>query len=37
MAQEPEKHKADRRHFLHEEYLRVIAIHRPPVFVTENL
>lgn len=27
----------DKRHFLYKEYLRIIAVHRPPVFVMENV
>lgn len=37
MAQEPEKYRQDHRHFLYQEYLRIIAVHRPPVFVMENV
>jgi DNA (cytosine-5)-methyltransferase 1 len=37
MAREPEKYKKDRRHFLYQEYLRIIAVHRPPIFVMENV
>jgi DNA (cytosine-5)-methyltransferase 1 len=37
MAREPEKHARDHRHFLYQEYLRIIAVHRPPVFVMENV
>jgi DNA (cytosine-5)-methyltransferase 1 len=37
MAREPEKHRKDHRHFLYKEYLRIIAVHRPPVFVMENV
>ncbi|MDP4028386.1 MAG: DNA cytosine methyltransferase [Gallionella sp.] len=29
--------EADERHFLYKEYLRIIADHRPPVFVMENV
>ncbi|MBI5437127.1 MAG: DNA cytosine methyltransferase [Nitrosomonadales bacterium] len=29
--------KDDARHFLYKEYLRIIADHRPPVFVMENV
>ena len=32
-----EKFEADERHFLYREYLRIIADHRPPVFVMENV
>lgn len=31
------KFKADERHFLYKEYLRIIADHRPPVFLMENV
>jgi DNA (cytosine-5)-methyltransferase 1 len=27
----------DHRHFLYREYLKIIAVHRPPVFVVENV
>jgi len=27
----------DNRHFLYQEYLRIVAVHRPPVFVMENV
>lgn len=37
MAQEPEKYAQDHRHFLYQEYLRIIAVHRPPAFVMENV
>jgi DNA (cytosine-5)-methyltransferase 1 len=37
MAQEREKYENDQRHFLYREYLRIIAKHRPPVFVMENV
>jgi len=30
-------YEADHRHFLYREYLRIIAEHRPPVFVMENV
>ena len=32
-----EEYEADHRHFLYKEYLRIIAEHRPPVFVMENV
>lgn len=32
-----EYYEADHRHFLYKEYLRIIAEHRPPVFVMENV
>jgi DNA (cytosine-5)-methyltransferase 1 len=31
------KYEKDHRHFLYREYLRIIAVHRPPVFVMENV
>lgn len=31
------KYEADHRHFLYQEYLRIIADHRPPVFLMENV
>lgn len=34
---DPEKFERDPRHFLYREYLRIIARHRPPVFVMENV
>lgn len=37
MRNEPEKYEKDHRHFLYQEYLRIIAVHRPPVFVMENV
>jgi len=33
----PEKFEQDPRHFLYREYLRVLAVHKPPVFVMENV
>jgi DNA (cytosine-5)-methyltransferase 1 len=32
-----EEYESDHRHFLYREYLRIIAVHRPPVFVMENV
>lgn len=32
-----EKFESDERHFLYQEYLRIIRIHRPAVFVMENV
>ncbi len=32
-----EEYEADHRHFLYREYLRILAEHRPPVFVMENV
>ncbi len=37
MKREPEKYNRDHRHFLYQEYLRILAIHQPPVFVLENV
>jgi DNA (cytosine-5)-methyltransferase 1 len=37
MKLDPEKYNKDHRHFLYQEYLRIIAVHRPPVFVMENV
>ena len=34
---DPLKYAKDHRHFLYREYLRIIAVHRPPVFVMENV
>ena len=34
---DPRKFEQDPRHFLYREYLRIIAAHRPPVFVMENV
>lgn len=34
---DPEKYEKDRRHFLYKAYLRIIAAHRPSVFVMENV
>ena len=31
------KYEADPRHFLYREYIRIIAVHRPPVFIMENV
>jgi DNA (cytosine-5)-methyltransferase 1 len=31
------KFEKDARHFLYKEYLRVLAVHKPPVFVMENV
>jgi DNA (cytosine-5)-methyltransferase 1 len=36
-GEDAEKHEADRRHFLYREYLRILAVHRPPVFIMENV
>jgi DNA (cytosine-5)-methyltransferase 1 len=32
-----QKFEEDKKHFLYREYLRVIAVHKPPVFVMENV
>lgn len=37
MANEPEKYANDPKHFLYEAYLRILAAHKPPVFVLENV
>jgi len=37
MAGNREEFEKDHRHFLYKEYLRIIAVHRPPVFVMENV
>lgn len=37
MKKNPRKHRRDRRHVLYREYLRILAVHRPPVFVMENV
>lgn len=36
-GQDPEKFENDPRHYLYREYLRILATHRPPVFVIENV
>jgi len=33
----PQKFGRDKRHLLYREYLRIIAVHQPPVFVMENV
>jgi DNA (cytosine-5)-methyltransferase 1 len=33
----PDKFERDERHYLYQHYLRIIAKHRPPVFVMENV
>lgn len=33
----PESFEKDPRHFLYKEYLRILAVHKPPVFVLENV
>lgn len=37
MAQEQEKHLKDKKHFLYEEYLRIIEENKPAMFVMENV
>jgi DNA (cytosine-5)-methyltransferase 1 len=32
-----EKFETDERHFLYKEYLRILAVHQPPVFIMENV
>jgi DNA (cytosine-5)-methyltransferase 1 len=32
-----EKHEKDPKHFLYKAYLRILALHKPPVFVMENV
>ena len=34
---DPKKYASDHRHFLYKEYLRILAVHRPPIFVMENV
>lgn len=34
---DPQKYEEDHRHFLYQEYLRILAVHRPPMFVMENV
>jgi DNA (cytosine-5)-methyltransferase 1 len=34
---DPEKYENDKRHYLYREYLKIIADHRPPIFVMENV
>lgn len=34
---EPEKYENDSRHFLYQEYLRIVSDHSPPVFIMENV
>ena len=35
--QQDEKYENDTRHFLYRQYLRILAVHQPPVFVMENV
>jgi DNA (cytosine-5)-methyltransferase 1 len=37
MVRKREKYEKDPRHFLYREFLRVLAVHRPPVFIMENV
>ena len=37
IPKDPDKYESDHRHFLYREYLRIIAVHRPPVFIMENV
>jgi DNA (cytosine-5)-methyltransferase 1 len=32
-----EEYERDPRHFLYKEYFRIIAVHRPPIFIMENV
>jgi len=32
-----EKYQGDRRHYLYREYLRILAVHQPPIFIMENV
>jgi DNA (cytosine-5)-methyltransferase 1 len=34
---EDENFERDKRHFLYRQYLRILAVHKPPVFVMENV
>jgi DNA (cytosine-5)-methyltransferase 1 len=36
-GKEDENFESDRRHFLYRQYLRILAVHQPPVFVMENV
>ena len=36
-AEKKRKYEADPRHHLYQHYLRILAVHRPPVFVMENV
>lgn len=35
--EEPNKRDEDNRHYLYREYLRILTVHQPPVFVLENV
>lgn len=37
IGEDKRKYETDPRHFLYKEYLRILADHRPPVFVMENV
>lgn len=37
MKGDPEKYERDERHYLYREYLKIIADHKPPIFVMENV
>ena len=37
MKGDPEKYEKDERHYLYREYLKIIADHKPPIFVMENV
>jgi len=34
---DPEVRDSDTRHYLYKEYLRILAVHKPPVFIMENV
>lgn len=36
-GEDEKKYEKDPRHFLYREYLRILAVHKPPVFVMENV
>ncbi len=36
-SKDPETFEKDPRHFLYKEYLRILCVHKPPVFVMENV
>lgn len=36
-SSDPDLFEKDKRHFLYQQYLRIIADHRPPVFIMENV
>lgn len=36
-GEDPERYETDPRHFLYKEYLRILAEHRPPFFIFENV